>query len=274
MIGETISHYRILRHLGRGGMGVVYEAQDVTLGRKVAIKFLAETSEKSSDAVKRLQREARVLSALNHPNICTVYELGEHQGRPYLVEELLVGVTFREVIERRKLAPEFVLELATQIADGLKVAHARGLVHRDIKPPNLFLTEDNRAKILDFGLARQSKSTVSTSGETSTLEADQNPPPYAFVCRSLDSPDTEKATKFAVVGTGHGGMQTGRTAVLDAEDQSAVRTCSYAGQPESFRERPLGQTRRLEWAPCLPEQSGSSNRESWSPAAWLDRMDG
>jgi non-specific serine/threonine protein kinase len=117
MIGETISHYRILRHLGRGGMGVVYEAKDVTLGRRVAIKFLAEPSEKFSDAVKRLQREARALSALNHPNICTVYELGEHQGRPYLVEELLVGVTFREVIEKRQLAPEFVSELATQIAD-------------------------------------------------------------------------------------------------------------------------------------------------------------
>jgi len=172
MIGETISHYQILRHLGRGGMGVVYEAQDVTLGRKVAIKFLAETLEKSNHAVKRLQREARVLSALNHPNICTVYELGEHQGRPYLVEELLVGVTFREVIEKRKLAPEFVLELATQIADGLKAAHAGGLVHRDIKPANLFLTENNRAKILDFGLAMQSTGTVSTSGEAVTLEAD------------------------------------------------------------------------------------------------------
>jgi serine/threonine-protein kinase len=172
MIGETLSHYRIIRHLGRGGMGVVYEAQDVTLGRKVAIKFLAETSEEFSHAVKRLQREARALSALNHPNICTVYELGEHQGRPYLVEELLVGVTFREVIAKRKLAPEFVLELATQIADGLKAAHAKGLVHRDIKPANLFLTEDNRAKILDFGLATRPTGTVSTSGEALTLEAD------------------------------------------------------------------------------------------------------
>ncbi len=172
MIGETISHYRILRHLGRGGMGVVYEAKDVTLGRRVAIKFLAEPSEKFSDAVKRLQREARALSALNHPNICTVYELGEHQGRPYLVEELLVGVTFREVIEKRKLAPEFVSELATQIADGLRAAHARGLVHRDIKPANLFLTEDNRAKILDFGLATQSTGTVAISAEALTLDAE------------------------------------------------------------------------------------------------------
>jgi eukaryotic-like serine/threonine-protein kinase len=172
MIGETISHYRILRQLGRGGMGVVYEAQDVSLGRGVAIKFLPQTSARYSHDVKRLQREARTLSALNHPNICTVYELGEHQGQPYVVQELLVGSTFQEVIEKRKLTPESVLELAIQIADGLKSAHAKGLVHRDIKPANLFLIEENRAKILDFGLARQSPSSLLQSGEGVTTETD------------------------------------------------------------------------------------------------------
>ncbi len=174
MNGETISHYQILRPLGRGGMGVVYEAQDVTLDRKVAIKFLTDTQEDLDDAVKRLQREARSLSALNHPNICTVYELGEHEGRPYLVEELLVGETFREVIAKRKLAPEVILELITQVADGLKAAHAKGLVHRDIKPENLFLTDENRAKILDFGLAKQSIRAVLASPDAATLDADPN----------------------------------------------------------------------------------------------------
>jgi len=153
----------------------VYEAQDLTLGRKVAIKFLPEVPERLDDAVRRLQREARTLSALNHPNICTVYELGEHQEQPYLVEELLVGATFHEVIARRKLKPEFVMELAMQIADGLKAAHAKGLVHRDIKPANLFLTEENRVKILDFGLARQTPSAISTSGEALTIGIEPDP---------------------------------------------------------------------------------------------------
>lgn len=170
MIGETISHYRILRQLGRGGMGVVFEAQDLTLGRKVAIKFLAETTERNHDAVKRLQREARTLSALNHPNICTVYELGEHRMAPYLVQELLIGKTFQDLIDQPRLPPELVLELAIQIADGLRAAHAIGLVHRDIKPANLFLTEDNRAKILDFGLARQNP--LMLTGEGLTIDSD------------------------------------------------------------------------------------------------------
>jgi eukaryotic-like serine/threonine-protein kinase len=170
MIGETISHYRILRQLGHGGMGVVFEAQDLTLGRKVAIKFLAETGDRHDDAVRRLQREARTLSALNHPNICTVYEMGEYRMRPYLVEELLVGSTFQELINQHQTEPELVLDLAIQVADGLRAAHSIGLVHRDIKPANLFLTKDNRAKILDFGLARQNP--LTQTGEGLTLDSD------------------------------------------------------------------------------------------------------
>jgi len=171
MIGETISHYRILNKLGRGGMGVVYEAQDLTLGRRVAIKFLSEKTDRPDDAVRRLQREARTLSALNHPNICTIYELGEHRIGPYLVEELLVGQTFQELVERPILPADAILDVAIQIADGLRAAHAIGLVHRDIKPANLFLTAEKRAKILDFGLARQNP--LNQSGEALTVDSDQ-----------------------------------------------------------------------------------------------------
>lgn len=172
MIGETVSHYRILSLLGSGGMGVVFEAQDIVLERKVAIKFLSKGSEQSEEAARRLQREARTLSSLNHPSICTVYELREHDGRPYLVEELLVGSTFQEIINQKKLDPQLILDLAIQIADGLRAAHAIGLVHRDIKPGNLFLTQDDRAKILDFGLARQSSKLLAIANDVATLVGD------------------------------------------------------------------------------------------------------
>ena len=169
MIGETLSHYRILSVLGSGGMGVVYAAQDLVLERKVAIKFLSACSEQAAEAAKRLKREARILSALNHPNICTIHELGEYQGQPYLVEELLTGSTFKEIIETRKLPPQLILELAIQIADGLKAAHAIGLVHRDIKPANLFLTSEDRAKILDFGLAGQCPQIITIADSEVTI---------------------------------------------------------------------------------------------------------
>ena len=169
VIGETISHYRIIGELGKGGMGVVYEALDLNLGRRVAIKLLPEIAAQSTEAAKRLQREARTLSTLNHPNICTIYELGEHAGQPYLVEELLVGATLQEMILKRKMKTEFVMDFVIQIADGLKAAHARGLVHRDIKPANLFVTEENRAKILDFGLARQAAKTITGPAEAVTI---------------------------------------------------------------------------------------------------------
>jgi serine/threonine protein kinase len=153
MIGDIVSHYRILSLLGSGATGVVFEGEDVVLGRKVAIKFLWRGSEPSRESAQCLLREAQTLLLLKHPNICTVYELSEHRGRPFLVEELLVGSTLQQIIATRKLDAKSILNLAIQIADGLGAAHASGIVHRDIKPANLFLTQENRAKILDFGLA-------------------------------------------------------------------------------------------------------------------------